>query len=105
MSTTKFISEKILLATLTQINSIAVISREFSNSFETIIKSVSSSSEMHPTESFPEKLQAAALYFLYKRKNFAVVVSEAATGRVWWPIVAKFNLNHRRNFKTHLNFT
>ena len=23
---------------------------------------------------------------------------------VWWPIVANFNLNHRRNFKPHLNF-
>ena len=24
--------------------------------------------------------------------------------RLWWPIVANFNLNHRRNFKPHLNF-
>ena len=39
-------------------------------------------SEMYPMESFPEKLQAGALYSLYKRKNFAVVVSEAATERV-----------------------
>ena len=23
---------------------------------------------------------------------------------VWWPIVANVNLNHRRNFKLHLNF-
>ena len=23
---------------------------------------------------------------------------------LWWPIVANFNLNYRRNFKQHLNF-
>ena len=34
-------------------------------------------------ESFPEKLQAA-LYFFWKTNNFAVVVSEAATGHVLW---------------------
>ena len=35
-------------------------------------------------ESLPEKLQAAAPYFFLKRNNFAVVISEVATGRVLW---------------------
>ena len=48
---------------------------------------------MYPMESFPEELQAGALYTLYKRKNFAVVVSEAATERVLWKKVS-FEISH-----------
>ena len=50
---------------------------------------------MYPMESFPEKLRPAALYFLLKRNNFAVVVSEVATGCVLWEKVFLQFLNNK----------
>ena len=37
-------------------------------------------------------------FIVQKKKEFCFSAS------VWWPIVAKFNLNQRRNFKPSLNF-
>ena len=65
----------------------------FLEKLQTSAETTSHPSEMYPMESFPEELQAGALYSLYKRKNFAVVVSEAATERVLWKKVS-FEISH-----------
>ena len=36
--------------------------------------------------------------------SYLMKLTKTASGGLWWPILAKFNLNRRRNFKPHLNF-
>ena len=36
--------------------------------------------------------------------NFVLLALTLYKRSVWQPVVPKFNLNHRRNFKSHLNF-
>ena len=57
-------------------------------------------------KSFPKKLQTVALYFLYNRKNFTVVVSEAATGRVLWKKVSlEISRNSQGNTSARVPFS
>ena len=57
-------------------------------------------------KSFPKKLQTVALYFLYNRKNFTVVVSEAATGRVLWKKVSlEISHNSQENTCARVSFS
>ena len=93
-----------MLATLTQINSIAVISREFSKSFETI-KNVSSFRNISDIITSGKNTGGCSVFSL-KKKNFAIVVSEAATGRVLWKKVSlEISHNSQENTCARVSFS
>ena len=46
----------------------------------------------------------SCLYFIFAFLWKIPFLSVYMSTYLWWPIVANFNLNHRQNFKSHLNF-